>query len=35
MKERSDKLFDTIAKNGFNINSKKCILGVQELTSPG
>ena len=35
MKERLDKLFDTIAKNGLKINLKKCIFGVQELTFAG
>ena len=35
MKERLDKLFDTIAKNGLKINLKKCIFGVQELPFAG
>ena len=35
MRERLDKLFDTIAKNGLKINLKKCIFGVQELTFAG
>ena len=35
MKERLDKLFDTVAKNGLKINLKKCIFGVQELTFAG
>ena len=35
MKERLDKLFDTITKNGLKINLKKCIFGVQELTFAG
>ena len=35
MKERLDKLFDTIAKNGLKINLKKCIFGVQELSFAG
>ena len=35
MKERLDRLFDTIAKNSLKINLKKCIFGVQELTFVG
>ena len=35
MKEKLDKLFDTIAKNGLKINLKKFIFGVQELTFAG
>ena len=35
MKERLDRLFDTIAKNSLKINLKKCIFCVQELTFAG
>ena len=35
MKERLDKLFDTIAKNSLNINLKKYIFVAQKLTFAG